>query len=88
MKRGEIMGVIEEGNPGGGVPPGDPFALADAFLDLLPTPAAGRAMRHYGRVRTVAAFDNILSTAKFESILTELAAAGGRLDSVRAEVDS
>jgi glycosyltransferase involved in cell wall biosynthesis len=50
---GGTLEVIQEGETGIVVPPSDPFALAEAILDLLAKPAARRAMGLGGRARAV-----------------------------------
>ena len=69
--------VVQDGETGVLVPPGDPFALGQAILDMLAKPATGRTMGLSGRARAVAIFDKRLANAKFEAILTELTGAAG-----------
>jgi glycosyltransferase involved in cell wall biosynthesis len=72
--------VVQDGETGVLVPPGDPFALGQAILDMLAKPATGRTMGLSGRARAVAIFDKRLANAKFEAILTELTGAAGLPD--------
>jgi len=74
---GGIPQIIEDGQAGLLVPPGDPVALADAILTLLSHPALARRLGKAGRESVLARYSAETMVRQTERLYLDLATAKG-----------
>jgi glycosyltransferase involved in cell wall biosynthesis len=76
-RTGGIVDVIEDGQSGRLVPPGDADALAAALRELLADPARRAAMGEAARRVAVQRFDVLDSVERYRSLFREVASRSG-----------